>query len=174
MGAIAVIFFLAIALGLYFLPTIIAASKKRSNTGAIFALNLLLGWMLIGWVVALVWALTQAQNQQPIVQFYNQQGYGNGYPQPQQPQLYPGQQMPYNQPPMNPAYPSAQNFGAQPAPYVQPVANQWPTPNQYSAPAQPVYGATSESNVTCSNCGAINARNTASCFSCMALLPQQL
>lgn len=43
---------------LYFLPAIIAKSKKRTNTGAIFALNLLLGWTLIGWVIALVWALT--------------------------------------------------------------------------------------------------------------------
>jgi hypothetical protein len=30
---------------------------KRANTGAIFALNLFLGWSLIGWVIALVWAL---------------------------------------------------------------------------------------------------------------------
>lgn len=42
---------------LYFLPTIIGRQKKNSN--AIFALNLLLGWTLIGWVVSLVWALTK-------------------------------------------------------------------------------------------------------------------
>lgn len=41
----------------YFLPFAIAFYKKRINTGAIFALNLFLGWSLIGWVVALVWAL---------------------------------------------------------------------------------------------------------------------
>jgi hypothetical protein len=29
----------------------------KHNAGAIFALNLLLGWTLVGWVVALVWAL---------------------------------------------------------------------------------------------------------------------
>jgi hypothetical protein len=42
----------------YFLPTLIAALKKRPNAGAIFALNLLLGWTVFGWVIAFVWALT--------------------------------------------------------------------------------------------------------------------
>ena len=41
----------------YFLPFTIAFYKKRINTGAIFALNLFLGWSLVGWVIALVWAL---------------------------------------------------------------------------------------------------------------------
>jgi ABC-type sugar transport system permease subunit len=45
----------------YFLPFAIAFNKKRANTGAIFALNLFLGWSLIGWVVALVWALKEEQ-----------------------------------------------------------------------------------------------------------------
>ena len=43
----------------YFLPFGIAFNKKRANTGAIFALNLFLGWSLIGWVIALVWALKE-------------------------------------------------------------------------------------------------------------------
>jgi ABC-type sugar transport system permease subunit len=43
----------------YLLPFAIAFNKKRANTGAIFALNLFLGWSLIGWVVALVWALKE-------------------------------------------------------------------------------------------------------------------
>ena len=42
----------------YFLPTIIAMARGKTNTCAIFALNLLLGWSFVGWVVALVWALT--------------------------------------------------------------------------------------------------------------------
>jgi hypothetical protein len=41
---------------LYFLPTILG--RRKRNRGAIFALNLILGWTLIGWVGALVWALT--------------------------------------------------------------------------------------------------------------------
>ena len=45
----------------YFLPFAIAFNRKRANSGAIFALNLFLGWSLIGWVVALVWALKEEQ-----------------------------------------------------------------------------------------------------------------
>ena len=37
----------------YFLPLAIAFNRKRANTGAIFALNLFLGWSLIGWVNSL-------------------------------------------------------------------------------------------------------------------------
>ena len=46
----------AACVALYFLPSLIG-SKKR-NAAAIFILNLLLGWTVVGWVVALVWALT--------------------------------------------------------------------------------------------------------------------
>jgi len=45
----------------YFLPFAIAFNKKRANAGAIFALNLFFGWTLIGWVLALVWALKDEQ-----------------------------------------------------------------------------------------------------------------
>jgi hypothetical protein len=41
---------------IYFLPTFVGQSKR--NAGAIFVLNLLLGWTVVGWVVALVWAMT--------------------------------------------------------------------------------------------------------------------
>lgn len=44
-------------LALYFVPTVTAVVGGRRNTLAIFALNLLLGWTAIGWIVALVWAL---------------------------------------------------------------------------------------------------------------------
>lgn len=53
----------------YFLPTIIAILRQKTNTGSIFALNLFLGWSLIGWVVALIWALSSdnLRNQTVIV-----------------------------------------------------------------------------------------------------------
>jgi ABC-type transport system involved in cytochrome c biogenesis permease component len=47
-----------IALVLYFVPAFIAAMRGKRNAGAIFALNLLLGWTALGWICALVWALT--------------------------------------------------------------------------------------------------------------------
>ena len=49
---------LLLMIGLYFLPTIIAMSGKKRNTPAIAMLNLLLGWTLIGWAIAMVWAFT--------------------------------------------------------------------------------------------------------------------
>ena len=45
-----------VILWIYFLPTIIGRDKKNST--AIFVLNLFLGWTLVGWVIALVWAAT--------------------------------------------------------------------------------------------------------------------
>lgn len=57
MGANAGGLFIAIALAIYLLPSIIASCRDHGQLGAIFALNLLLGWTIIGWVGALVWAL---------------------------------------------------------------------------------------------------------------------
>jgi len=51
------ILLIILAVFLYFIPSIVG--KDKNNAGAIFALNLFLGWTLIGWVVALVWALTK-------------------------------------------------------------------------------------------------------------------
>ncbi|HTW22481.1 MAG TPA: superinfection immunity protein [Candidatus Baltobacteraceae bacterium] len=49
-------FFFAFCMLVYFLPSIIGHSK-RSFTG-ILVLNLLLGWTVIGWFAALIWACT--------------------------------------------------------------------------------------------------------------------
>lgn len=47
-----------VAFILYILPWNIASSRGHRNSGAIAALNILLGWTGIGWVLALVWSLT--------------------------------------------------------------------------------------------------------------------
>ncbi len=41
----------------YFLPSILAFARSKRDTAAIVLLNLFLGWTMIGWVVALVWAV---------------------------------------------------------------------------------------------------------------------
>jgi hypothetical protein len=41
----------------YFIPSIVARGKNRFN--AILVLNIFLGWTLIGWVGALVWAVAE-------------------------------------------------------------------------------------------------------------------
>ena len=52
-----------LAIVFYFIPTFVGNGKR--NIDAIFTLNLLLGWSVIGWIVALVWATT-AETPVPI------------------------------------------------------------------------------------------------------------
>lgn len=59
MDAIYAIFGAVIMVAAYLAPTIVAFVRHHHNQWAIFALNLLLGWTVIGWVVALVWSLTR-------------------------------------------------------------------------------------------------------------------
>ncbi|MCU8008470.1 superinfection immunity protein [Shewanella sp. SM87] len=55
--------FFLLAPALYFYPMYEAYFNKQPNFYSIFALNLFLGWTLVGWVVALVWAL---KSQEPV------------------------------------------------------------------------------------------------------------
>ena len=59
MDTLSIVIMILIVGLIYFLPTIVAFGKGRSNSFAIFALNLFLGFTLLGWVIALVWALTE-------------------------------------------------------------------------------------------------------------------
>jgi len=47
---------LAFLILLYFLPAIIGRDKR--DAAGIFLLNLFLGWTVIGWVIALIWAVS--------------------------------------------------------------------------------------------------------------------
>ena len=51
----------AAVLLLYIIPTVTAVGRDHHNTLAIFMLNLLLGWTLLFWIIALVWACTAIQ-----------------------------------------------------------------------------------------------------------------
>jgi T4 superinfection immunity protein len=55
--------FLSFWFVMYFLPSIIAFLKSKRDTLAIFLLNFFLGWSVIGWVIALIWA---AKNDIPL------------------------------------------------------------------------------------------------------------
>lgn len=48
---------IGIALGLYFLPSIVALNRKVANKWSVVVINTLLGWTLIGWAVALAMAV---------------------------------------------------------------------------------------------------------------------
>jgi hypothetical protein len=46
-----------IVFGLYFLPTVVAFSRRVVNRGSVAVINVFLGWTFIGWVIALAMAL---------------------------------------------------------------------------------------------------------------------
>ena len=41
----------------YFIPSIVAAVRNHRELGAIFRLNISLGWTIVGWISALIWAM---------------------------------------------------------------------------------------------------------------------
>jgi hypothetical protein len=49
-------FFLFVC-AMYWLPTLIAVIRRTPSALGIAAFNFFLGWTVIGWIVALVWAL---------------------------------------------------------------------------------------------------------------------
>jgi hypothetical protein len=53
-------FFLVICLLgfiVYFLPTWVAFGRGAKNSAGILILNLFLGWMGLGWLIALIWSV---------------------------------------------------------------------------------------------------------------------
>ena len=50
---------------IYFLPTLLAS--KHRNVWSIALLNLFLGWTFIGWVVAMIWAVSKDKKESIIV-----------------------------------------------------------------------------------------------------------
>lgn len=50
------IFYLALFILVYFIPSIVAVSNKKKNDTAIIVMNILLGWTILGWIIALIWA----------------------------------------------------------------------------------------------------------------------
>lgn len=45
----------------FFLPTLLGAARHHPYHFVIFAVNLTLGWTLLGWIVALVWSLSSSR-----------------------------------------------------------------------------------------------------------------
>lgn len=41
----------------YLAPFAVAVCREQKDTGAIFVLNLFLGWTFLGWIIALIWAV---------------------------------------------------------------------------------------------------------------------
>lgn len=66
----------------YFVPTIIAIARGKSNAVSIFLLNLLLGWTFVGWVVSLVWACTSNKPKAVVINNHNHVNQSTHKPNP--------------------------------------------------------------------------------------------
>lgn len=51
----------AVLLVVYFVPSIVAASRSLKRARSIAFINLVLGWTLVGWVLALCWAVARTE-----------------------------------------------------------------------------------------------------------------
>ena len=43
----------------YLLPSVIASTRKTGHQSAIFFINMLFGWTVLGWIAALIWAVVE-------------------------------------------------------------------------------------------------------------------
>ncbi len=83
---------------LYLLPWAVAATRSKSNVGGVVLINLLLGWTVIGWVVALVMACSAESGGVVVINNGNGPGHpGMGPQQIQGQPSYPGPQHPVGQ-----------------------------------------------------------------------------
>lgn len=78
--AILAIIIALVGLGAYLVPGIVASARHVPNQGSVWVVNILLGWTLIGWGVAL--AMACRSKYQAVMTPYGPQ---RGYPQPPPP-----------------------------------------------------------------------------------------
>jgi hypothetical protein len=62
MQVLSLLAFLA-AVAMYLLPWVIAKRRKHHQADAILVLNLFLGWTVLGWIGALIWAASAVQRE---------------------------------------------------------------------------------------------------------------
>lgn len=53
---------LVVPVVIYMLPFIVAAMRGHQDTTAIFTVNLLFGWTVLGWIAALMWGCTSVRS----------------------------------------------------------------------------------------------------------------
>ncbi len=56
LGGVIHSFAFLVVLVLYFLPSIVAVTRKVTHQGSVVVINLFLGWTFVGWVIALAMA----------------------------------------------------------------------------------------------------------------------
>ncbi|MBS4088738.1 MULTISPECIES: superinfection immunity protein [Pseudomonas] len=65
-GPLGMLVLLFVVFMVYFMPCLNAYHRRHPNFNSIFLLNLLLGWTLIGWVIAIVWSASSIPPVEPI------------------------------------------------------------------------------------------------------------
>lgn len=53
----------AVALTFYFVPTLVGMARNTKRIGGIIVVNIFLGWTLLGWVGAFVWAVIEQKKE---------------------------------------------------------------------------------------------------------------
>lgn len=59
--------FLLVLFAMYWLPTIVAVVRQTHAALGIAALNFFFGWTIIGWIMAMVWALAASRGPHVVV-----------------------------------------------------------------------------------------------------------
>ena len=52
----------------YFMPTIVALVRDKRGAGGVALVNFFLGWTVIGWFVALIWASSGITRKEKLIQ----------------------------------------------------------------------------------------------------------
>ena len=55
-----------ILVALYFLPAILAKRLHLKDASAIFYVNLVFGWTVLGWILALTWVIAEWREGRPV------------------------------------------------------------------------------------------------------------
>jgi Superinfection immunity protein len=63
-AGIAGLVLVVLCLVIYFLPALIGSKRRISASGALFFVNLVFGWTVLGWFLCLIWAATGATRAQ--------------------------------------------------------------------------------------------------------------
>ena len=68
-GMIVVLLTFLISAAIYLIPGIVAFMRDHRNKAAIILTNVLFGWTVLGWFIALIWAVTAPQPQISVIQY---------------------------------------------------------------------------------------------------------
>lgn len=82
MGLFFILLCIVAGLSFYLLPTIVAMNRKVASSGGIVLLNIFLGWTLLGWIGALIWACSAETQLQAQLRETAMLQMARGYSQP--------------------------------------------------------------------------------------------